>query len=387
MNPCRRLIAAPTLLVFSFLFWAKATGRARSQTTSGSDLTFRIEVAHAHPEAASWCRGYLVISTSGMRYEVRYPDKDKAHSFDVKWSEVPNLDWSTMLAVQQSKAVQLVAAGKKYYFWLIQGAAALHLDDPQLKWTPDNAGSATSLAVLIQASYKRAVPSGTLATDPLSASPAAPSAVQAPPTTASALDEKPADAVYGALHVDAGTRDKRFLVVSQDGWVSTVVPEAGLDGWSLSLAQQKGAVAASLLGRYRAGPDTFEIDWAGPGGYHQSLRRNEKLAAFSELETYIPMCRCNGVHFSGIYELGAFRLQFFPNGTFTDTGAIGYIIGEPGRPQPGGVGTYMLQNYTFHFRYNDGRQGRRAFLAPANEQPTGSFLWIQIGLEMNRVSP
>lgn len=138
------------------------------------------------------------------------------------------------------------------------------------------------------------------------------------------------------------------------------MPEASLDGWSLSLAQQRGAVIASPLGRYRAGPDTFEIDWAGPGGYHQSLRRNDKLAAFSELETYIPC---------------AAAMAFISPASTNSA------------PQPGGVGTYMLQNYTFYSRYNDGRQGRRAFLAPANEQPTGSFSWIQIGLEMNRVSP
>jgi hypothetical protein len=71
-------------------------------------------------------------------------------------------------------------------------------------------------------------------------------------------------------------------------------------------------------------------------------------------------------------------VQFNPDGTFIDRGALDNVVwkwfGGPRLTQ----GRYALQFNTLYLQTTDGRQGRISFAAPAAQEGSGSFDWIAL---------
>ena len=73
-------------------------------------------------------------------------------------------------------------------------------------------------------------------------------------------------------------------------------------------------------------------------------------------------------------------MQFLPDGKFLDSGAVDSV---PGLANPrSGHGTYRIQNFTLYLSYDDGRQLRKSFAAPAVEEGHPNFRWIVISDRM-----
>jgi len=74
-------------------------------------------------------------------------------------------------------------------------------------------------------------------------------------------------------------------------------------------------------------------------------------------------------------------VQFLPDGKFVDYGALDFtqtLMGNRGI----GRGAYRIQNFTLYLSYDDGRQLRKSFAAPAVEEGHPAFRWIVISDRM-----
>jgi hypothetical protein len=189
------------------------------------------------------------------------------------------------------------------------------------------------------------------------------------------------DGVYVGLRYQTATYhispsvDYNFLIFKPDATVSQNFPQEGLDGANLA-GVIRNQPAWSSVGQYRVKGNRVEIEWQRPVLDHWSVTRDDN-GADPQADHYIPVCRCNGARLSGTYIYGKQGLQFSADGKFLDYGAIDSLLSGVGYPRPG-RGGYRIQNFTLYLSYDDGRQLRRSFAAPAVEEAHGAFHWIMI---------
>jgi hypothetical protein len=170
-----------------------------------------------------------------------------------------------------------------------------------------------------------------------------------------------------------------FIVLFPDGSAIGALPEQGMDGfnpqaWLQSLA--RSGPINNAVARYQVFPDhillaysNFTRSYGLPGGGVGSL---------------IPLCQCNGIKFAGVYAWGNLMVQFSPDGTFIDRGALDNIVMKNFGAPRGGQGQYALRSNTLYLLYSDGRQARVSFAAPAEQEDTGSFDWIALNQKTGR---
>jgi hypothetical protein len=180
--------------------------------------------------------------------------------------------------------------------------------------------------------------------------------------------------------VYVNTINHHYLTFFPDGSVMQGVPEQGLDGFNF---QAYAAQAQRFFtGRYRAEGNNIEIIWNNSPDNRWYVQLNEQGSEAGL--AYVPLCRCNGKRFAGVYLLGGglpYAIQFAPDGTFAENGLAdqrGYFPDSfrlNGRFRPG-QGTYEIQNYTILMRYTDGRVLKKAFFAPAVQEANPVFDWI-----------
>jgi hypothetical protein len=202
------------------------------------------------------------------------------------------------------------------------------------------------------------------------AAPVAVADAQAPATPGLAQYQVFASSHMGVAYRMAVTD---FIVLFPDGSALGALPEPGMDGFNLqaylqSLAR-KGPIN-NAVARYQMFSDHLELTYSNfrksyalPGGGPGSL---------------IPLCQCNGTRFAGVYAYGNLMVQFSPDGTFIDRGALDNIVMKNFGAPRGGQGQYALQLNTLYLRYSDGRQARVSFAAPAEQEGAGSFDWIAL---------
>src|SRR5437870_5908213 len=89
---------------------------AKNLESTDSIRELRFPVAHDH--AMSTCFGYLSITPDRITYQVRQPDKDRNHSFDIARSEVKMARPWTVLN-QPMNAVEIKFGNVTYHFWLV----------------------------------------------------------------------------------------------------------------------------------------------------------------------------------------------------------------------------------------------------------------------------
>jgi hypothetical protein len=200
----------------------------------------------------------------------------------------------------------------------------------------------------------------------------------------SSLENEPVGlqyAIYSVPHMGVYYRMAvtDFILLFPDGSAIGALPEAGMDGfnaqaWLQSLAR-RGPIN-NAVARYQVFPDHIELAYSNftrayglPGGGPGSL---------------IPLWQCNGARFAGVYAWGNLMVQFSPDGTFIDRGALDNIVMKNFGPPRAAQGQYALRYNTLYLAYMDGRQARVSFAAPAEQEGAGSFDWIALNQKTGR---
>jgi hypothetical protein len=345
----------------------------------------RFPVAHVHFGAV--CRGFLYVSSSGVRYDAVQQAKDKSHSFQLSRSEIAGVQpW--IVAGRAQNIAEIRTSRAIYHFWLLRNDADVHSGGMF------NVGSAAPAATLIAAIQNRAgsshlaletnhPPGATAAPGTPDPVPAGDAARQLPPTAL--------DGIYVAL--DVAFQRVRRLNFSPDGWVIKDIPQEGMIGFNFTAYRTDRNTNRNFVGRYQVEGDKINIDWQdfrGPAfpPSREVVKRDEVSAhPVSPVgwDTFIPMCRCTGKKFSGTYiwgqPAGEQYLQFFPDGTFFDHGVTDQlIVPSPFYSHPRiQRGTYAIQSQTMIFTFTDGRRGTRTFIASKAEENEAMFDWIGLG--------
>ena len=172
-----------------------------------------------------------------------------------------------------------------------------------------------------------------------------------------------------------------YLMFFPDGSVMHGLPDQGFDGFNFQTWASTADQA--LVGRYRAYGNRIEIVW-NAANQRGSVERDENADDTRGNQVYIPVCRCSGAKFSGVYMWGPYSIQFSPDGRFVDRGVADQFHFFPDsvqffeHPRSGG-GTYAVQNYTLYLDYGAGRRVRATFGAPAVQENAPQFNWISIG--------
>jgi hypothetical protein len=167
-----------------------------------------------------------------------------------------------------------------------------------------------------------------------------------------------------------------FIILFPDGYALGALPPQGMDGFNLQAYMQQMGRSPNAIARYQMFPDHIELAYSNftrsyslPGGGAGSV---------------IPLCQCNGIRFAGVYAWGNLMVQFSPDGTFIDRGALDNIVMKNFGAPRGGQGQYALRLNTLYLSYSDGRQARVSFAAPAEQENTGSFDWIALNQKTGR---
>jgi hypothetical protein len=396
-------------------FAASAYAAQAAPPGAGGDATAqRFPVVHLH--VGTWCMGYLYVSADGgVRYEVVRPEKDKRHSFQLQRSEMKALQlWNLMGQIQN--IVEIKAAHANYHFYLLQSEADL---DPAQRWSIDKAAPATTLLSAISnpgsaAAQASGAASPTAPADAASAPPAYPAAADAggaaqalappaqtppdasqpsaapPPAVAPADSPDPLpsgalEGLYVGFSIHNARMENRFLLFTRDGWVFRDFPDEGLAGFNATAFRNDPSRNKSWTGRYRLDGNDIHILWQDSADDREILHLNEKGAS-EGLNTFIPVCRCTGTRFSGVYIWGlpaqGQYLQFFPDGTFLDHGTTDQLFEpSPYYDRPRILrGTYAIQDQALIFNFADGRRMKRIFMAPRAQKHKGRFDWINLGI-------
>jgi hypothetical protein len=345
----------------------------------------RFPVAHVHFGAV--CRGFLYVSSSGVRYEAVQPTKDKSHSFQLSRSEIAGVQPWIVAGMAQNIA-EIRTSRAIYHFWLLRNDADVQSGGVF------NGGSAAPAATLIAAIQNRADSSRfaqeTNRSSGATAAPVTPDAVPAG-DAARQLPSTALDGIYVAL--DVAFQKIRRLNFSPDGWVVKDIPQESMIGFNFTAYRTDRNTNRNFVGRYQLERDKINIEWQdfrGPAfpPSREVVKRDEVSAhPVSPVgwDIFIPMCRCIGKKFSGTYIWGqpaaGQYLQFFPDGTFLDHGVTDQLI----VPSPFYLhpriqrGTYSIQSQTMIFTFADGRRGTRTFIAPKAEENETMFDWIGLG--------
>lgn len=387
----------------------------------------RFPVAHMH--IGTWCMGYLYVTPDELRYEVVAPDKDKAHSFQLKRSDLKAVQpWNLFGQVQNIAEIKTSHAN--YHFYLLRSDADLALGR---QWRVANAAAATTLlsAILNPAGYTppntaeaaRAAAEPT-PTDPAasanqiqpqyvsSQAPASATAVSASqgqpqpqyvspqypqnsagaPVGGSSADNTGAPALnvlsgfYSGITISGSRVSNRYLLFTPDGWVFRDYPEDGMDAFDPAAFLQDPSRNKSWTGRYRLDGHKVHILWQDYADDREFITLNEDTAS-AGLDVYVPICRCDQKRLSGTYIWGlptsGQYLQFFPDGTFLDHGATDQLfVPSPFYDHPRVLrGTYLIQNQTLTLRFADGRLKKKTFFAPKAQESQPTFDWIGLGIQ------
>jgi hypothetical protein len=391
--------------------------QAPSLAAAANEL--RLPVAHLH--VGTWCMGYLSISADELRYEVVHPDKDKAHSFQLKRSDIRAVQpWNLLGQVQN--IAEIKAGRSNYHFYLLQSDADLA---PGRRWNVNNAGPATTLisAILNPAGFAAGNPavnaaqslppvSGAAVTaTPVSAAPMdtamaamQPQQVQTggvsqpapmpvantpPPSAAYSSGVAPSgalDGFYVGMTINHGRVSSRYLLFTADGWVFRDFPEDGMEGFNAVAFRAKPDRNKSWTGRYRLDGNKIYILWQDYADDREVVDRNENATSGGP-DVYVPVCRCDQKRLSGTYIWGlpasGQYIQFSPDGTFLDHGTTDQMfVPSPFYDHPRLLrGTYMIQNQTLTLNFQDGRIKKKTFLAPKAQENQPMFDWIGLGIQ------
>jgi hypothetical protein len=426
MNTRRRLVlfALAALLVRSPITQCAASlqansGASAAQASAASTSELRFPVAHLH--VGTWCMGYLYIGADELRFEVVRPDKDKAHSFQLKRSDIKAVQpWNLFGQVQN--IAEIKTARSNYHFYLLQSDADLA---PGSRWNVNNAAPATTLisAILNPAGFAPANPAANTAQtiQPVSAGPVAAAApASAPPMNAAGVTIQPQqpqaavvsqprttpvvnappastfdpssvapsgalDGLYVGMTINLGRVGARYLLFTADGWVFRDFPEDGMEGFNAAAFRQDPSRNKSWTGRYRLDGNKIYILWQDYADHREILDRNENAASAGP-DVYVPICRCDQKRLSGSYMWGlpasGQYLQFAPDGTFFDHATTDQLfVPSPFYDHPRLLrGTYMIQNQTLTLNFQDGRIKKKTFLAPKAQESQPTFDWIGLGI-------
>lgn len=378
--------------------WSLQGGTASAGNVVGNEQRF--PVAHAH--TASWCVGYLYVSENRVRYEVVQPERDKKHSFDLARSEIGTVQQWMLLGTPENGAEVKTGRGN-YHFWLLPKDADLQRG-PLKGWGMGNAPPAGPLIAALQGRAAEEVgnASETEANSAIGTGPAPPNVSQGPPDVTKTgppvtggATGTPAAASGGRIsqarekvyfgYYSGGTFnpriEKTYLVFYPSGWVSKNFPDEGLDGFDFA-AYMRDPENRNFVGQYRLEGNEAKIVWQDSYQTRSSVEFDDNAAEAHFMGgPYIPLCRCDGAEFSGVYDTGHREpVQFFADGTFEDAGGINSVVGtDLTNPWRGGQGTYSVQEYTLVLNYRDGRRVRKSFTAPAVQEKDQVFSWIAIG--------
>jgi hypothetical protein len=167
-----------------------------------------------------------------------------------------------------------------------------------------------------------------------------------------------------------------FIILFPNGYALPALPPQGMDSFNLQAYMQQMGRTPNAIARYRMFADHLELAYSGfaqsyalPGAGSGSL---------------VPLCICNGTTFGGVFAYGNLMVQFNPDGSFVDRGALDNVVwkwfGAPRLTQ----GRYALQFNTLYLQSTDGRRGRISFAAPAAQEGSGSFDWIALNQKTAR---
>ena len=377
-NICLKLCLSALLFGLAAHLQAKSSKSGPPDGRSPTANEQRFNVAHAH--TASWCVGYLYISEKGIRYEVVQPEKDKKHSVDLTRAEVKTVQQWILMGTPENVAEVKTARGN-YHFWLLPKDADLQ-KSPLSQWGMNNARPAGPLIAALQGRPASEIEN---ANAPASSSPSS----EAPPPAAGTYESSGPTSqsekkVYFGYYWGGSFNphiEKAYLVFYPSGWVSKEFPGDGLEGFDFP-AYMRNPSNRNFVGKYRINGNTAEIVWLDTNQSHTTVQFDDAASNPHFMGgPYIPLCQCNGVRFSGIYDTGhRDRIQFSPDGTFVDAGAINSVVGvDLSNPWRGGPGTYAVQNYTLFLSYQDGRRVKKSFTAPAAQEKEQVFDWLAIG--------
>jgi hypothetical protein len=168
-----------------------------------------------------------------------------------------------------------------------------------------------------------------------------------------------------------------FIVLFPDGYALGALPAQGMDGFNLQAYMQQMGRTPNAIARYQMFPDHLELAYS-------NFPRSYALPGAGAPGSLVPLCLCNGTTFGGVFAYGNLMVQFNPDGSFVDRGALDNVVwkwfGAPRLTQ----GRYALQFNTLYLQTTDGRQGRISFAAPAAQEGSGSFDWIALNQKTAR---
>ncbi len=331
-----------------------STTGAVSQEEPLSEPILRIPVAHKH--AFSWCYGYLTIGKRQVRLDIVQPSSDRDHGFVAPRAEVAADRWS-VLGVPQP-VIELTIKGKQYVLtWLaneseVQTGPA-HRPSPPLAVAPYPA-----LVALRTGSLPKASP------------PMATSTEERAPAGAETATTERLDGLYLGYKFDMSWSvggphvDPVLLYAFPSGMFMTVDLDRGAPGpdaqaeLARANANSRGSYATVAEGR---------IQLRYQGGETTML-------------SVTPLCSCDGLKFSGSYQMANRAITFRPSGEFIDRGAIFSLLEArlpDQRARAPGPGTYQIARNRILLQYADGHRVVTAFAAPQRESAAPS--WILLG--------
>jgi len=231
----------------------------------------RFPVAHAH--FGSWCVGYLSLASDSIRYDVVWPDRDKAHSFHLLRSDMTTVrQW--MFGNQAINAVEIRTAHATYHFYLMQSEADLR-QDRHPKWRPTEAAASSTLIAALQGAARPTSP-GLAAI----ATPAAATVLSQPSASLSSSSLSSSSLTNLATRGYAGLRGNTLNASGEKGVLVTYVEPNG-PGSTAGLEQ--GDVIEEINGQPITGWSDFEQKtgitkgtkgWGMPPGTTVELRVN-----------------------------------------------------------------------------------------------------------------
>lgn len=332
-----------------------------------SQQALRFPVAHMH--TASVCYGYLYVTAEGIRYQAVRPQSDQHHSFTATRHDVQSVKrW--VLFGRPQEAVELRIGGATYRFKVLADTTGVETNVPG--GVPTTSVDGLLAAIQNPAAALAAQGAGNGAPPPEAVSPSRqPSRTLAPGML---------DGPYDALVIGTGGRvGHRFLVFYPDGRVMNGMPVEGLEGFNFA-AFAGDSTNQNDLGRYRVDGEQISIEWANWPGHRDVVQRRDGVDVGAP-DVYVPLCRCDGERFSGLYMWDTQSgLEFSPDGGFVDHGVIDQLDVDLGFFNAPRVrrGTYRIRGFTLYLDFQDGQHLKTSFGAPAFQEGSHAFNWISI---------
>ena len=337
----------------------------------------RFPVLHMH--TTSVCYGYLYVAIDSIRYEAVRPQSDQGHSFDVGRDQLQSVGRWVLFGRPQDVA-ELRVGGATYRFKLLT-------DTTQVRTRAQGGPSTTAPNLLLAALRNPAriiAEAESIARSRLdttrAAAPAGEPRVAVGRNTPPVAPAGMLDGVYNALTIGTGAHViRRFLIFYPDGRVMNGMPEQGLEGFNVGAFFAKSGNEVDK-GRYHVEGQQILIGWQyWPD--HQDTVSYQTVGDLGSPDVYIPLCRCDGERFSGLYMWDTRSgIEFFPNGSFVDHGVIDQLDTELGHFTNPRVrrGSYRVQNFTLYLDFQDGQHLQTSFGAPAFQAGNHAYNWISI---------